>query len=75
MERALITCPNESFFLSNLLVSKPTLPSRKNRNEKKTSVVEVEVLAVFDEKALIKLPRIMAREDNETALINVQYLD
>ena len=75
MERALINCPTEKFFLRNLLVSRPALPTKKNKKEELTSIIEVEVLGVFGEKALIRLPNILANKEEDTALISVQYLD
>ena len=73
MEKATLSCPRETLFVNQLLVERPTLPGYqpiKNAFE-----IQVDVLGIQDEKALVRLPEMMARGDKNTALVNIKYLN
>lgn len=75
MEKANLYCPQERVFFNNLLVYVPVLPGQnKTKRNQKPSKIEVDVLGVFGERALIRLPNLMATPDRETALVGIQYL-
>lgn len=72
MEQATLYCPREKLFMNQLLVYRPVLPGRsKSANNIE---VQVDILAVQDEQALVRLPNLMAHGDNNTALIDIKYL-
>jgi hypothetical protein len=73
MEKAILYCPREKLFVNNLLVEKPGLPGYqpiKNALE-----IQVDILEIQDEQALVRLPEIMTNGDKNTALVNVKYLN
>jgi len=71
MKKANLSCPREKIFFNELLVSRPGIPGKIFQKPQETFTVEVDVLAVNGEQALVRLPNIMERE---TATINVEYL-
>jgi hypothetical protein len=75
MVKAKIRCPNERIFFKNFLISRPRLPFKERIFKKDTSQIEVEILEVQGEKALVLLPNLMANERRNTAFVNIKYLD
>lgn len=73
MQKAILNCPTEHVFMKNLLIYKPALPG--NNKTKPISKFEVEILEVNGEQALVLLPTLLQQGENETALINLKYLD
>ena len=73
MEKARLYCPREKLFVNHLLVDVPTLPGYQPMNN--ILEIQVDILGVQDEQALIRLPNIMARGDKNTALVNIKYLN
>lgn len=74
MTKARLDCPTELSFIKGLLVSKPVLPNGKNTKNQETLQLEVDILGVFDDKALVLVPNILAKEEENTAFVKVQYL-
>lgn len=74
MTKARLDCPTERSFIEGLLVSKPVLPNGKNTKNQETFQLEVDVLGIFGELALVLVPNILAKEEENTALVGVQYL-
>lgn len=72
MEKAKIRFPKERVFLKNLLVFLPFLPTTRNSKLDKDEM-EVNVLEVNDDKALILLPKVLG-DKKETATIDTKYL-
>jgi len=75
MTKARLDCPTERSFIKGLLVSRPVLPNGENTKNQQTFQLEVDILGIFDEMALVLVPNILAREEENTALIGVQYLN
>ena len=73
MEKATLYCPRERLFVNHLLIEAPTLPGYQPMNN--VLEMQVDILGVQDEQALILLPEIMARGDKNTALVNIKYLN
>jgi len=71
MKKARLSCPREQIFFNELLVSRPGIPDFNAPRPKETFTVQVDVLEVDGEQALVRLPKIMERE---TATINVEFL-
>lgn len=73
MEKAILYCPREKLFVNHLLIDTPTLPGYQPM--KNILEIQVDILGVQDEQALILLPDMMARGDKNTALVNIKYLN
>jgi len=73
MIKATLSCPHEQVFIYNNLMDVPVLPGNRQRPEARISNIEVQVLEVFGERALVLLPNIMS-EAGETAIIDMMYL-
>lgn len=74
METAYLNCPREMLFVDGYKVERPTLP-KDAKNTEDAFLFKVDILAVEDEKALVSLPREMARENMKTALVDMIYLN
>ena len=73
MEKAILYCPREKLFVNHLLIDAPTIPGYQPM--KNLLEMQVDVLGIQDEQALIRLPEIMVRGEKNTALVNVKYLN
>ncbi len=73
MKKAILYCPRERLFVNQLLVEKPALPGYQPMQN--TLEIQVDILGVEDEQALVRLPEMMANGDKNTALVNVKYLN
>lgn len=73
MKKAIVYCPKQKVFFKDLLVERYILPAQEFVLSK-TSKLELNVLEVVGDKALVLLPRKMARKEQNTALINLDYL-
>lgn len=73
MKKATLYCPEESVFFNNLLVRRPSIPSDEGVS-KNNRQVEVNILEVLGEKALVLLPNFVASGEQQTAMVNLQYL-
>lgn len=71
MKKANLSCPREKVFFNELLVYRPAIPGSYVPRPDETLTVQVDVLEVNGEQALVRLPSIMERE---TATINVEFL-
>ncbi len=74
MKKAWLLCLRQKIFSKNLLIYKYILPSKEYITSK-TSKIEVNILEVTGEKALVLLPNIMANGEQNTALIDLEYLE
>ncbi|NCN86620.1 hypothetical protein GW932_02205 [archaeon] len=74
MKKAHLYCPYETTFFNELLVYKPVLPGTELKPNARTSKIEVFVLGIFGEQALVHLPQMVRQENKETALVNLNYL-
>ncbi len=74
MEKATIYCPRQKVFFKNLLVESYILPAQEFVLSN-TSKLKVNVLEVVGEKALVLLPRKIAKGEHNTALIDLKYID
>jgi len=74
MKKAILFCLRQKVFLKNLLVEKHILPIRGTIPEE-TSRVEVNVLGVTGSKALVLLPNVMANGEQNTALVDLKYIE
>lgn len=76
MQKANLYCPRQKVFRGGLLFNQTIVP---NENEfgpsAQTCPVEVEILEVRGELALVLLPNYMANEENKTAMVQIQYLE
>lgn len=74
MVKAEIYCPHEQVFIyDNLLGNVPVLPGTQKRRTGGVSKLEVDVLEISGDKALVLLPSILAK-GQETALVEMQYV-
>lgn len=73
MQKAILYCPSERVFIKDLLVYKPVLPGKNT--SKPTSRLEVEILEINGENALVLLPNLLQSNGKETAIVNTRYLD
>ena len=73
MKKATLLCPREKVFFKGLLVSRPSLPTKRNET-KNTESIEVDILEERGEKALILLPNLLAWGEKRTAMVNINYL-
>lgn len=68
-------CPRQKVFRGELLMNQSMVPNKKDFGPStETTPVEVEILEVRGEQALVLLPSFMATEENDTALVEVQFL-
>ena len=74
MIKAKLSCPHEQVFIYNNLMDLPVLPGKNQRPDARTSEIEVRIVQVLGEQALVVLPSILARE-GEIALVDTQYLN
>ncbi len=72
MIKANLCCPIEQVFINRNLVNRPALPGAYRPSSKAESL-EVDVLEVFGDTALVLLPNILARS-SRTALVSLEYL-
>lgn len=76
MQKANLYCPRQKVFRGELLLSQSVIPNGKDFGPStETSPVEVDVLEVRGELALVLLPNFMANRENETAIVEVEYLE
>ncbi len=74
MKKALLNCLRQKVFFKNLLVERHILPV-KGCSLVGSSKLEVEILEVTGRKALVLLPNIMADGENNTAIVDMQYIE
>jgi hypothetical protein len=74
MKKAHLFCPREKVFFKELLIDRPVLPSQSN-TDAPTMTVEVEVLGIEGEQALVLLPNVLADTGKETVYVNIQHLN
>jgi hypothetical protein len=74
MKKAHLLCPQERVFFNELLIDRPALPHQSN-NTTPTMTIEVEVLGIDGEQALVLLPNVMATEEKMTATVEIEYLN
>jgi len=73
MEKATLYCPRQKVFFKNLLVEKYIVPAKEFLLSK-TSKLEVNILGIVGEQALVLLPKRIAKWERNTALIDMEYL-
>jgi hypothetical protein len=73
MEKAILYCPRERLFVNHLLIDAPTIPGYQPM--KNILEIQVDILGIQDQQALIRLPEMMARGDKNTALVDIKYLN
>jgi len=73
MIKATLSCPHEQVFIYNNLMDIPVLPGNNQRPGSRISDIEVQILGVSGEQALVLLPNILASA-GETAMVNIMYL-
>ena len=74
MEKAILSCPRQKVFFKNLLVERYIIPA-KEPVVSNSSRLEVNILEVVGEKALVLLPSKTAKGEQRTALIDLEYLE
>ena len=74
MIKATLSCPHEQVFICNNLMDVPVVPGNRQRPGARISNIEVNVLEVFGEQALVLLPNIMSNA-GETAMVDIMYLN
>lgn len=73
MIKAILSCPHEQVFIYNNLMDIPVVPGNEQRPDARISNIEVQVLEVLGEQALVLLPNILATA-GETAIVDTMYL-
>ena len=74
MERATLFCPRQKVFFKDLLVERYILPA-EGQSLSKVGRLKVKILEVIGEKALILLPKKMAKGEQDTVLIDMKYIE
>lgn len=74
MKKAILYCLRQKVFFERLLVNKYILPV-KGMGLEDTSKLEVNVLGVTGSKALVLLPNVMANGEQNTALVDLEYIE
>jgi hypothetical protein len=74
MELAYLNCPRELLFVNDQKVERPILPGYE-ANTEDAFQFKVDVLAIDGERALISLPKTMAKEPMQTAMVEMKYLN
>jgi len=74
MEKAILSCPRQKVFFKNLLVEKYIVPAEQFILSQK-SKLEVNILEVVGKKALVLLPNKTAKGEQNTAIIDLAYLE
>ena len=74
MKKAWLFCLRQKVFFKDLLVERFILPF-KGMLIKDASRLEVNVLEVTGRKALVLLPNVMANGEQNTALIDLKYIE
>ncbi|NCN51651.1 hypothetical protein GW931_01435 [archaeon] len=72
MEKATLYCPRQKVFFKNLLIERYIVPAKEFMLSK-TSRLEVNILGIVGEQALVLLPKKTARGEQNTALIDMNY--
>ena len=73
MEKAIVYCPRQKIFFKNLFVERYIVPAEEFLLSRK-SKLEVNILEVVGEKALVLLPKRMAKGERKTILIDMNYI-
>ena len=74
MVKALLYYIKQKVLKNGLLVYRKVIPS-KGDSLKKAKKLEVDVLEVYGDKALVLLPKKMAEGERNTALVDLNYLE
>jgi len=74
MEKAQLYCPKQKVFFKGFLSDRNALPTEEHLPCKK-SRLNVKVLEIIGEKALVLLPKWFARGKKETIIVDVGYLE
>jgi hypothetical protein len=75
MQKANLYCPKQKVFRGQLLMNQSVIPNGRDFGPStETSPVEVEILEVQGEQALVLLPNFMANNENATAIVEIEYL-
>ncbi|MEA3414083.1 MAG: hypothetical protein U9Q99_00965 [Nanoarchaeota archaeon] len=69
-----LSCPQEMVEVDGLWQYKPVLPGFE-RNPMNTVEIQVDVLGIDGEKALIFLPKILRQSNENTATISIFHLN
>jgi hypothetical protein len=75
MKKANLSCPREVVFVNGRMVYTPVIPQENTQPSSNVLEIEVNILGVEGEKALILLPEILREGEQNTAIVKVQHLD
>ena len=74
MEKAMLCCPRQKVFFKGFLTERNALPTEEHLSCKKNKL-NVKVLEIIGEKALVLLPKWFAKGKKETVIVDVGYLE
>ncbi len=75
MKKANLSCPREVVFINGRMVYTPVIPKEDTLRSSNVLEIEVNILGVEGEKALVLLPEILREGDTHTAVVEVDYLN
>ena len=75
MKKANLSCPREVVFINGMMVYTPVIPKEDTLRSSNVLEIEVNILGVEGEKALVLLPEILRDGDKHTAIVQVDYLN
>lgn len=75
MKKANLSCPREVVFINGRMVYTPVIPQKNSPQASNVLEIEVNILGVEGEKALILLPEILREGEKHTAIVEVQHLN
>lgn len=75
MKKANLSCPREVVFINGRMVYTPVIPRENSPQASNVLEIEVNILGVEGEKALVLLPEILREGEKDTAIVEVRHLN